>query len=218
MSEPNTTFLLIFSFFAIPIMIALMIDDLEKRRAAFDDDEADDSEDKPKPRKLSPQEQRDQDYYLEQKINKAKYKEKYPFLCYVCKSPINAVGAVPLVDEIACQYCGKTNVILKSGASNTPERLALYLKYDGFDGNWATVGGLLGNLSLERQAKLEENEAQYAAGNISEEVFKKNRKQIKLENNRKKKPFEKQKKEELRAIHKVEDVHRRRVILRTRSR
>lgn len=71
---------------------------------------------------------------------------------------------------------------------------------------------------LERQAKLEENEAQYAAGKISEEEFKKKRNQIKLENNRKKKPFERQKQEELRAIKKVENIHRRRVILRTRSR
>jgi hypothetical protein len=62
---------------------------------------------------------------------------------------------------------------------------------------------------LERQAKLEENEAQYAAGKISEEEFKKKRKQ---------KPFERQKQEELRAIKKVENIHRRRVILRTRSR
>jgi hypothetical protein len=53
MVEPNATVILIFSCFAVPLLIALMIDDLNKRRALFDDDEVDNSECKPKPRALS---------------------------------------------------------------------------------------------------------------------------------------------------------------------
>jgi hypothetical protein len=219
MVEPNTTVILIFAFVAIPVLILLLSEDMEKRRALLDDDDERVSEPakKTKPRELSPQELREYEYINQQRSNRDNYRKKYPHLCYVCKSPIDARDAVPLEDIIQCSYCGKTNVILRSGASNTPERVALYKKYDGFDGDWRTIGGLIGKLLYDRTARLDANEKLYRSGAISEEQFKRNRKDIKLENNRKKKPFEKQKQEELLALKKIESSHRKRVILRKRS-
>ena len=219
MVEPNTTVILIFAFVAIPALITLLIDDMEKRRTLLDDDaeRVSDPTKKPKPRELSTQKLREYEYINQQRINRDNYRKKYPNLCYVCKSPIDARDAVPLKDIIQCSYCGKTNVILRSGASNTPERLALYTKFDGFDGEWSTIGGLLGSLLLERTARLDANYKHYTSGAISEKQFKKNRKEIKLENNRKKKPFEKQKQEELFAIKNIESGHFKRAILRKRS-
>lgn len=110
--------------------------------------------------------------------------------------------------KVACQHCGKTNVLVPSGNTNTPERVALYNKYNG---DYSKDLGSIGEIEKDKDQKLYLNETYFKKNEISEEVFKIRRKKIKLEANKKIRVLEKQKEKELDEIKKVEKIHRQRV-------
>ena len=128
--------------------------------------------------------------------------------CYVCKLPVDAKGAQPLVQKFSCQHCGKINVLMPSGNTSTPERVALYKKYNG---NYSEGPGSIGEIEIDRDNKLKINEMSFKNHEISEEVFKKRRKTTKLEANKKIKVLEDQKNKELDEIKKVESIHRQKI-------
>lgn len=147
---------------------------------------------------------------LEQIRNKENYQKKYPHLCYVCNSPINARQAKPLVDEIKCQYCGKINIIVPSGNTNTPERIALYNKYNG---TYSKDTGSIGRIENQKQKQLSIVKSAYKNKKISEESFKKKIKLIKDKAAKVLIELENQKKEELKDIKKAENIYRKKTIL-----
>lgn len=51
--------------------------------------------------------------------------------CYVCRFQLHFDKKEPEVTSIVCPRCTATNILTKSGRTNTQERLALYRKYDG---------------------------------------------------------------------------------------
>jgi hypothetical protein len=145
---------------------------------------------------------------LEESRAERNYHKKNPHHCYVCRLPIDAKGAKPLFQKFSCQHCGKTNVLVPSGNTNTPERVALYNKYNG---NYSKDLGSIGEIEKDKDQKLYLNETYFKKNEISEEVFKIRRKKIKLEANKKIRVLEKQKDKELDEIKKVEKIHRQRV-------
>lgn len=146
---------------------------------------------------------------LEQIKNEENYHKKYPHLCYVCKSPIDAKEAKPLIQEIICQYCGKSNVVVPCGNVNTPERVALYNKYDG---TYSNDFGSIGRIENHKEKQLRIVKNAYKNKKLSEESFKKKIKFIKNKAANTVSELEKQKEEELKEIKKVESIHRQKVI------
>ena len=146
---------------------------------------------------------------LEQIRNKENYHKKYPHLCYVCNSPINAKHAKPLVDEIKCQYCGKINIIVPSGYTNTPERIALYNKYNG---TYSKEAGSICIIENQKDKQLSIVRSAYKNKKISEESFKKKIKLIKDKAAKVLIELENQKKEELKEIKKAENIYRKKTI------
>lgn len=88
--------------------------------------------------------------------------------CYVCYYQLSFPIAPPETVQITCPQCETVNILTRKERTNTPERMALYRKYDG-DIHGKTIEGLLvfalrhfeGNLQTLREFKREGRITEY---------------------------------------------------------
>lgn len=69
--------------------------------------------------------------YREEQEARARALEAEKTECYVCQLALSFPATRSAGVETTCPRCGIRNVLTTSGRANRPERIAIYLKYDG---------------------------------------------------------------------------------------